>query len=76
MKLTKEMEEKTVLGIQAVLGILVILMSVRNAARVQTKQMQKVMDKDAKRLGKLHKAQYRIKKKTLEQKYRRKFGKK
>ena len=55
MKLNEEMEEKLVLVIQAVLGVLIIALSVRNSARMQSDKMKKVLDADAKQIGRLHK---------------------
>lgn len=76
MKLKKEEEEKLVLVIQAVLGLLVIGLSVKNSAKLQSSQMKKVMAKNAKQLGKLQKTEYRLQKKVLKEKYRKKIKKK
>lgn len=73
MKLNEEMEEKLVLVIQAVLGVLIIALSVRNSARMQSDKMKKVLDVDAKQIGRLHKKEYKLQKKLMSRKYKNKF---
>lgn len=73
MKLNEEMEEKLVLVIQAVLGVLIIALSVRNSARMQSDKMKKVLDADAKQIGRLHKKEYKLQKKLMSRKYKNKF---
>lgn len=73
MKLNEEMEEKLVLVIQAVLGVLIIALSVRNSARMQSDKMKKVLDADAKQIGRLHKKEYKLQKKLMSRKYKIKF---
>lgn len=73
MKLNEEMKEKLVLVIQAVLGVLIIALSVRNSARMQSDKMKKVLDADAKQIGRLHKKEYKLQKKLMSRKYKNKF---
>ncbi|KLU70339.1 MAG: hypothetical protein RHS_3843 [Robinsoniella sp. RHS] len=73
MKLNEEMEEKLVLVIQAVLGVLIIALSVRNSTRMQSDKMKKVLDADAKQIGRLHKKEYKLQKKLMSRKYKNKF---
>lgn len=73
MKLNEEMEEKLVLIIQAVLGVLIIVLSVRNSAKMQSDKMKKVLDADAKQIGRLHKKEYKLQKKLMSRKYKNKF---
>ncbi|WP_394926068.1 hypothetical protein [uncultured Robinsoniella sp.] len=73
MKLNEEMEEKLVLIIQAVLGVLIIALSVRNSAKMQSDKMKKVLDADAKQIGRLHKKEYKLQKKLMSRKYKNKF---
>lgn len=75
INLTKEMEEKLILGIQVVLGILFILLSLRNGSRMESAQMKKVLEKDAKRAGKLHKKESGMQKKVMKRQYRIKMKK-
>ena len=73
MKLNEEMEEKLVLIIQAVLGVLIIALSVRNSAKMQSDKMKKVLDTDAKQIGRLHKKEYKLQKKLMSRKYKNKL---
>ena len=73
MKLNEEMEEKLVLIIQAVLGVLINALSVRNSAKMQSDKMKKVLDADAKQIGRLHKKEYKLQKKLMSRKYKNKF---
>lgn len=75
MNLSKENEEKVVLAIQAVLGIVIIILSVMNSAKTQSAQLKKVLDKDARNLGKLHKKEYLLQKKLTTKKYKAKIKK-
>lgn len=70
MKLTQQQCDKITLGIQAVLGVLVIGLSVKNSAKVQTAQMKKLSKKDARQQSKLQKSEYRLKQKLMKQKYK------
>ena len=45
MKISKEMEEKIVVVIQALLGLLIIWWSIRSSVRVQSEQIRKAMVK-------------------------------
>lgn len=75
MKLSKEQEEKLVMGIQAVLGITIIGLSVKNSAKVQTKAMKKLLKKDVRRSDKLHRLQFKQEKRLLKRKYKDKLRK-
>lgn len=74
MKLSKEQEEKLVLMIQGVLGILIFVLSIRNSATIRTKEMKKIMARNARQEGRLAKREYRWKRKLMNQKYRRKLA--
>lgn len=59
MKITQQQSDKLALAIQAVLGVAIIGMSVRNSVRMQTAQMKRMTNKDAKLLSKLQRQKYR-----------------
>ncbi len=69
MKLTHQQCEKITFAIQAVLGVLIIGISAKNSAKVQTAQMKKLAAKDARRANKLQKSEYQLRQKLLRQKY-------
>lgn len=73
MNLTKKQEEKLVMGIQAGVGILIIALAVRNSAQIHGKAMKTVLNKEAKRTGKLKALEYRQQKKLLKRKYKKKL---
>ncbi len=73
MNLSREQQEKLTLIIQAVLGFLVIALSVRSSAKMQTAQAKKLAKKEAKNTTKLNKAEYKMKKKLLKETYRQKY---
>lgn len=73
MKLTKKQLDQLTMGIQAVLGILVIGLSVRNSAKIQTAQMKKLARQDARQQSKLQKSQYKLQKKLLKEKFKQKL---
>lgn len=74
MKLSKEQEERLVLGIQAALGILILGLSVRNSARIKTKEMEKIIARRVKQDSRLAKQEYRWKKKLLSAQYKQKIA--
>lgn len=74
MNLSKEQEERLVLGIQAALGILVLALSVRNSAKIKTKEMEKIIARRVKQDGKLAKQEYKWKKKLLAEQYKQKIA--
>lgn len=73
MKLTQQQCDKITMGIQAALGVLIIGLSVRNSAKVQTAQMKKLAKKDARQQEKLQKCQYKLQQKLMKQKYKNKL---
>lgn len=73
MNLSRDQQEKITLGIQAALGVIVIALSVRSSARVQTSAAKKLAKKDARQLARLHKNEYKLKTRLMEQKYRAKM---
>lgn len=74
MNLSREQQEKLTLIIQAALGVLVIALTVRSSAKVQTAQAKKLAKKDAKHTAKLNKAEYKMKSKLLKETYRQKIN--
>ena len=76
MKLTKEMEEKLIMIIQAVIGIVIIGLSIKNSAKQQTGEMKKVLAKNAKQIGRMNKMEYKFQKKMMKQKYQKQLKKK
>ena len=70
MNLTQDQQEKLTLAIQAAIGVLVIGLSVRNTARIQTAEMKKLARKDTKQQARMQKNEYAMKNKLLKQKYR------
>lgn len=73
MNLTQDQQEKLTLAIQAAIGVLVIGLSVRNTARIQTAEMKKLARKDTKQQARMQKNEYAMKNKLLKQKYRAKL---
>lgn len=73
MNLSKDQQEKLTLIIQAVLGVLVIMLSVRSSSKMQTAQAKKIAKKDAKHTAKLNKAEYKMKNKLLRETYKQKL---
>ena len=73
MKLSQNQQEKITLAIQAVLGVLVIGLSVRNSVKVQTAQMKKLAKQDAKQIKKINKTESKMKNKLLKQQYKAKL---
>lgn len=73
MNLSRNQQEKLTLAIQAAIGVLVIGLSVRNSAKVQTAEMKKLARKDAKQLARLQKNEYHMKNRLMKQKYRTKL---
>lgn len=71
MKLNKKEQEGLVMGIQLAVAAAALLMSVRGNTKAASKHMKKVLERDAKRLEKLHRIQYRMEKRDLKRKYRR-----
>lgn len=73
MNLNQEQQEKLTLAIQAAIGVLVIGLSVRNSAQIQTAEMKKLAKKDVKHQARLQKNEYAMKNKLLKQKYQAKL---
>ncbi len=73
MNLNQEQQEKLTLAIQAAVGVLVIGLSIRNSARIQTSEMKRLAKKDAKQQARLQKNEYSMKNKLMKQKYRAKL---
>lgn len=76
MNLSKEQEERLVLAIQGGLGILILLLSVRNSAKVKSKEMEKIIKQNIKQAAKLSKEEYKWEQKLLKHQYRQKLAKK
>lgn len=76
MELSKKDLEKLALGIQAAIGIAAAILAIRGSTKAKSRRMRKAMDKEAKQLEKLHRLQYRLERKALKQRYRRKIRKK
>lgn len=76
MKLTKEQKEKMVLAVQGILGVLILALSVKNSARVRTKEMEHVMKRNAKREERLARKAYRYREKLLKKQYQQKLAEK
>ncbi|MGN0355340.1 MAG: hypothetical protein ACI4EI_09745 [Muricoprocola sp.] len=70
MKLTNQQLDQITMGIQAALGILIIGLSVKNSAQIQTAQMKKQAKKAAKADVRLIQAEYKEKQKLLKKKYK------
>ena len=75
MKLTPAQQEKITTAIQAVLGVVIIGLSVRERAKLQTAQARKLAKQDARRQNKLQNVKFKQDKKLLQQKYRTKLTK-
>lgn len=69
MKISREQEEKLVMIIQALIGVMVLVFSIKNSTKTQSAQMKKTMAKNAKRIGKLNKMEYKMQKKAIKQQY-------
>lgn len=69
MKLTNQQLDQITLGIQAALGILIIGLSVKNSAQIQTAQMKKHAKKAAKADLKLIQEEYKEKRKLMKKNY-------
>ncbi|EET58150.1 hypothetical protein BRYFOR_09899 [Marvinbryantia formatexigens DSM 14469] len=67
--LNQEQREKLTLAIQAAVGILVIGLSIRNSARIQTAEMKKLAKKDAAQQARLQKNEYAMKQKLQKNEY-------
>ena len=65
MEIKKEDREKLILGIQAAVGAAYLLLALKNSAKGKTPQMKKVMAKQAKRLDKLNRLEYKQEKKVI-----------
>lgn len=75
MKLTPTQQEKITSAIQAVLGVVIIGLSVRESAKLQTAQAEKLAKQDARRQNKLQNMKFKQDKKLLQQKYQTKIKK-
>lgn len=75
MKLTNDQRDKLTTAIQAVLGVVILGLSVKESAKVQTEQMKKLAKKDAKRQNKMQNTQFKLDKKLLKEKYHTKIQK-
>lgn len=60
MKLSEKSQEKVTLGIQAVLAVVVISLSVINSAKVESAAMKKAAKKNARALSKLQAKEYKL----------------
>lgn len=74
MNLSKEHKERLISGIQAGLGLLILALSVKNGARMKSKEMGKLISRRAKAEGKLAKQEYKWKKKLLAKQYKQKIA--
>lgn len=75
MNLTPTQRDKITTVIQAALGVVIIGLSVRESAKLQTAQMKKLAKQDAKRRNKMQNAQFKLDKKLLKEKYKAKVKK-
>lgn len=75
MKLTPAQREKVISAIQAVLGVVIIGLSVKESAKLQTAQAKKLAKQDARRQNKLQNMKFKQDKKLLQQKYQTKLKK-
>lgn len=69
MELTQKQREQLTLAIQGTLGIAIIALSVKNAAKTESAQARKLSRKNAKAIGKLQKQEYKMKTRLLKRKY-------
>lgn len=69
MELTQKQREQLTLAIQGALGIAIITLSVKNAAKAESVHAQKLSRKNAKAIGKLRKQEYKMKTRLMKQKY-------
>lgn len=65
MEIKKEDREKLILGIQAAVGVAYLLLALKDSAKGKPPQMKKVMAKQAKRLDKLNRLEYKQEKKAI-----------
>lgn len=61
----KEDKEKRILGIQAAVGIAYLALALKDSVKGKSPQMKKVMAKQAKRLDKLNRMEYKQEKKAI-----------
>ncbi|HIQ94950.1 MAG TPA: hypothetical protein IAB26_00115 [Candidatus Limivivens merdigallinarum] len=76
MNLTDEQREKLIWAIQGILGVMILALSVKNSAKVRTKEMERIMKNNAKREERLAKKNYHYKEKLLKKQYQQKLAKK
>ena len=72
--MSKEQKERLISGIQAGLGILILVLSIKNGAELRSREMKKLISRRAKADGKLAKQEYKWKKKLLAKQYRQKIA--
>lgn len=75
MKLTTDQRDKITTAIQAVLGVIILGLSVKESTKLQTAQMKKLAKQDAKRQNKMQNAKFKQDKKLLKVKYKAKAQK-
>ena len=70
MDLTKEQREKVSMGVQALIILLALVLKVKEDAKGRSAHLKKMLEKEAKRAGKLEKQKYKIEKAGLTKKYK------
>lgn len=65
MEIKKEDREKLILGIQAAVGVAYIALALKESVKSKSPQMKKAMAKQAKRLDKLNRMEYKQEKKAI-----------
>lgn len=70
MDLSKEQREKVTIGVQALIILLALVLTVKEDAKGRSAHLKKMLEKEAKRTGKLEKQKYKIEKAGLTKKYK------
>lgn len=65
MEIKKEDREKLILGIQAAVGAAYLLLALRDSTKGKSPRMKKAMAKQAKRMDKLNRLEYKQERKAI-----------
>lgn len=72
MELGKRERELLTLGIQAAIGIFAVWLALRKNIGEGAKQMQRVLKREAREIERMSRMKYRLERKALREKYRKK----